>query len=57
MKKDMKNAVIGGVCAGMAKYFGLKPFFIRLLFIIFLLMGGSSILIYAILALILPVEE
>lgn len=39
-----------GVCGGLAQYFGMRSDNIRLAFIIGAFLGGSSILIYILLA-------
>jgi phage shock protein C len=38
--------MIAGVCGGLGEYFNYDPAWIRLLFILFLLVGGSAILVY-----------
>ncbi|MGP1432694.1 MAG: PspC domain-containing protein [Catonella sp.] len=43
-----------GVCGGIADYFDLDPNIIRLLWVIFSLLGGSGVLAYIIAALIMP---
>lgn len=45
-----------GVCGGIADYFDLDPNIIRLLWVIFSLLGGSGVLAYIIAALIMPNE-
>jgi phage shock protein C len=50
------NRVIGGVCSGLGQYFNLDPIIFRFIFIALLLAGGSSILIYLILWIIIPNE-
>lgn len=45
-----------GVCGGIADYFDLDPNIIRLLWVIFSLLGGSGVLAYIIAALIMPSE-
>ena len=52
--RDDENAILGGVCSGLAAYFGLDPIVIRVLFIVVTLMGGSGILIYLILYFAIP---
>lgn len=52
--RDQENAVLGGVCSGLAAYFGIDPILIRILFIIVTVMGGSGILIYLILYFAIP---
>lgn len=49
------EALIGGVCAGLARYFGLNRTVVRLLFLIGIpLPGFPSLLIYAILWIAIP---
>lgn len=43
-----------GVCAGLADYFNIDANLVRLVFIFLIVGGGSGILIYLFLALILP---
>ncbi|MCT4581196.1 MAG: PspC domain-containing protein [Flavobacteriales bacterium] len=52
--RDTENAILGGVCSGLAAYFGIDPIAFRILFIVFTLMGGSGILIYLILYFAIP---
>jgi phage shock protein PspC (stress-responsive transcriptional regulator) len=52
--RDTENAMIAGVAAGIAKYIGIDPVWIRLAFIALVFAGASGILIYIILWLIVP---
>ncbi len=45
-----------GVCGGLGEYFELDPTLIRLLWVIFTLMGGAGLLAYIICAIIVPQE-
>ena len=45
-----------GVCTGVAAYFGLDPTLIRLAWVVFTLLGGSGIIAYIIVAIIMPEE-
>lgn len=54
LAKDRKNAVLFGVCAGVGRYLGIDPSFMRLLFICGVLFAGTGFLFYLILALIMP---
>lgn len=47
----IKNA---GVCAGLADYFDIDPTLVRALWILFTLLGGSGVLAYIILWVIMP---
>lgn len=52
--KSNQNKMIDGVCGGIAEYFDVDPTVVRLLWVLFSLMGGSGILAYIIAALIIP---
>lgn len=52
--RNMDNAMIAGVASGIATYFAIDPVIIRIAFVAFTLLGGSGILIYVILWLIMP---
>jgi phage shock protein C len=45
-----------GVCGGLGEYFDLDPTLVRLIFVVAVLLGGSGLLVYAVLALIMPNE-
>ncbi|MCQ2136304.1 MAG: PspC domain-containing protein [Bacteroidales bacterium] len=47
---------IGGVCAGLAKYFNIDPTIVRLLWIIALFCMGGGLLAYLIAWVIIPDE-
>ena len=50
---DTGNGKFLGVCAGLARYFGMDPTIVRLVFVIGTLVGfGSFILIYFLIALL-----
>lgn len=54
-KLRRQNGIIAGVCGGLAEFFGISPFWFRLLFIILLLPGGlPGLLPYIILWLVIP---
>lgn len=42
------NAMIAGVCGGVANYFDIDPTVVRILWVIFCLAGGSGVLVYII---------
>lgn len=52
--RDLDNRVIAGVCSGIGQYYGFDPIWLRLVFILALLLSGSGILIYLILWIIIP---
>lgn len=45
---------IAGVCSGLADYFDLDPTVMRVLFIFAFLMFGTGLLLYVILAFVMP---
>lgn len=51
------DRMIAGVCAGLARRFGWSPTLVRAIFVLFLILPGSSILVYLILWLIMPDES
>jgi phage shock protein PspC (stress-responsive transcriptional regulator) len=48
--------MIAGVCAGLARRFGWSPTLVRVIFVLFLFLPGSSILAYLILWIVMPNE-
>jgi phage shock protein C len=52
--RSRTNRVIFGVCGGLGEYFEVDSLIIRILFIILSFTGGSGIIIYLILAVIIP---
>lgn len=52
------HRVLGGVCAGLGRRFGLDPWAARVLFVLVLMVApGSQLLIYPILWILMPSEE
>lgn len=56
MKKLVKsnNKMICGVCAGIGEYLDLDATVVRLLWVLFSMMGGAGLLAYIIAAIIIP---
>jgi phage shock protein C len=53
-----RQRLIGGVCAGVGRRFGLTPWVTRLLFVLLLMVvPGSQLLIYPVLWVLMPAEE
>jgi len=57
MYRDKENAILGGVCAGLANAVGIPILIMRLMFLIAIFWIGISIWIYPILWLIMPVAK
>ncbi len=54
MYRDPDRRIIGGVCSGMAAYWDIEPWIVRVIFLVLAMMGGLGILIYLILYIVLP---
>lgn len=54
--RSRTNAVIAGVCGGLAAYFGTDPTWIRLAFVLLFFLGGAALLLYIIMWIIVPLE-
>ena len=52
--RSRQNRTLAGVCGGIAEYLGWDPTLVRVAWIILTLLGGSGILIYLILWLVMP---
>lgn len=58
LRRSRSNRWLAGICGGLGKFFGLSPFWFRLLFFILALPGGlPGILPYLIMWIIVPLEE
>lgn len=55
--RSRRDRMIAGVCGGLADYFEIDPTWVRLIFLVFLLLGGSALLIYLLMWLIVPLER
>lgn len=52
--RDPDDHLVAGVCAGIANYFNIDTVWIRLAFALFIPVGGSGLLLYLILWIIVP---
>ncbi|MCX7984779.1 MAG: PspC domain-containing protein [Bacteroidetes bacterium] len=52
--RSKSNKVIAGVCGGLAEFIGVDPAFVRILWVLLTLLGGSGVLLYIIAYLIMP---
>ena len=53
--RDSRHAVIAGVCAGLADYFGVSLFLVRFLFVCALLFGSPlAIIVYIVMIFTVP---
>ena len=52
--KSESNKMLAGVCGGIAEYFNIDPTLVRLGWVVFCALGGSGLLAYIIMAIIMP---
>ncbi len=57
LKKSGYDKKICGVCGGIAEYLEVDSTIIRLLWVLFTIMGGAGILAYIIAAIVMPDGE
>ena len=56
--RPREGRILGGVCAGLGRRFGIAPWTARLLFLLLLMViPGSQFLVYPVLWLLMPSEE
>ena len=56
--RPANDRILGGVCAGLGRRFGISPWTARLLFVLILMIiPGSQILIYPVLWILMPDER
>ncbi|MDP3941228.1 MAG: PspC domain-containing protein [bacterium] len=55
--RSEKNRVLAGVAGGIGEYAGIDPTIIRLVFVLLTIFGGSGILLYLVLWLVVPTES
>ena len=52
--RSRNNRVLLGVCGGFGEYFDIDPVIVRLLLVVFALMGGEGIIAYISAAIVIP---
>jgi phage shock protein PspC (stress-responsive transcriptional regulator) len=55
--RDTENAYIGGVCSGLSHYFDVDSLWIRLGWLLLFFIGGTGLLIYILLWILMPSAE
>lgn len=54
LHRSLTDRKLAGVCGGIAEYLGWDPTLVRVLWIVLTFLGGSGILAYLILWLVMP---
>lgn len=57
LSRPRDNRWIAGVCAGLARRFGMSPGMMRLIFVLSTLLPGPQVVIYLALWIIMPNED
>ena len=52
--RSRRDALVAGVCGGLADYFKVDPSLVRLVFIIAIFLGGAGLVVYLVAWLIVP---
>jgi len=52
--RSRTDRMLTGVCGGLAEYFAIDATIVRILFAVFALAGGPGLILYIILALVMP---
>jgi phage shock protein PspC (stress-responsive transcriptional regulator) len=55
--RSRENRVLGGVCAGLGRYFNTDPVFFRIGALVLALIGGAGVLLYLAALLLIPNED
>ena len=57
LMRPLNGRIIGGVCVGLANRFGLRPWTVRLLFLLSCLLPGPQFIAYLAMWIIIPGEK
>lgn len=57
LSRSRSDVMIGGVCAGLGKYFKIDATLVRLIFVLLTMAGGGGVFIYFILWIVIPRED
>src|SRR3954447_15798144 len=56
IRRDPERRLIAGVCAGLARYFGIDPLWVRIVFVAAAAAGGFGVVVYLLAWAFMPVE-
>ncbi|MGY1811671.1 PspC domain-containing protein [Blastococcus sp. SYSU D00820] len=57
LRRDPRSAVLGGVCAGIARRYGISTRRLRLAFVVSCILPGPQIVAYLVLWVLIPAER
>jgi len=56
LNRSRDDRVIAGVCGGLGAYFGIDPTIIRVIAVLSIFVGGTGVIAYLIMAIVIPLE-
>lgn len=56
LRRSRDNRWIAGACGGLAEYFGVSPKIVRIICALLIMVYGSGLMFYIILAIFIPKE-
>jgi phage shock protein C len=56
LKRSSRDKKIAGICGGFGEYFNVDPTLVRVLWILAVLLGGTGLLLYLILWIVMPLD-
>ncbi len=57
LRRDVQNKVLGGVCAGLARRYGISRGGLRLAFVVSCVLPGPQIVAYLLLWILIPADR
>lgn len=54
LTRSETNRMVAGVCGGLGEHFGIDPTIVRIVFVLLSVFGGSGVVLYLVLWLIVP---
>ncbi|MBG6053752.1 phage shock protein PspC (stress-responsive transcriptional regulator) [Salinibacterium sp. CAN_S4] len=57
LSRPRNDRVIAGVCAGVARRFGIAPSTVRIITVLAVLFGGLSVAVYVVLWIVMPSDD
>lgn len=57
LRRSTSDRMLGGVCGGLGRYFGIDPIWLRIAFVALVVGGGSGIVLYIVAWILIPEED
>ncbi len=57
LRRSKSDRIVGGVCGGLGRYFGIDPVWLRIAFVALVVGGGSGIILYIVAWILIPEED